>query len=363
MLRSEIIESANKFIQLARIGALDEAIRSGDFRARLNAYHILAQAYSNPSNADQRLLEIFGLRTLVDPDWWSKAFLRSDGEGRESPSPSRARAEMVGKLNFAVRYLPKITQMLESQADKTIAPESRIKLVLPESEDQLSSPARIVAAIDGISLMYAAVCRMHNEQENTLALRSCDSGSDKSFDFTGLPQVIEQVKSVIFGIVDRVIFFREAKFSERVKLVAQSLPVLDQISQLAEAKKISPEQAELLRRDLINGATKFLETGSRIPETSNSLRYDPASLLQPSPKLLLEGPRTPPEKVQLQGQTSTSEEMRFPAVSEASSFETPSMSSETDDLADEGDGLSNDERRQLAKLLKKRRSGGNDDLN
>jgi hypothetical protein len=147
---------------------------------------------------------------------------------------------------------------------------------------------------------------MHNEEDNTLALRTCDSGSDKSFDFTGLPQVIEQVKNVVFGIIDRVIFFREMKYSERVKCVAESLPVLDQIAQMSASKKLSPEQAELLRRDLINGATKFLETGSLIPEIKDQSRYEPSALLQTSPTLLIEGPPkkasevTPPQGVEIE---------------------------------------------------------------
>jgi hypothetical protein len=147
--------------------------------------------------------------------------------------------------------------------------------------------------LKSIVLIYKAACKLHNEEENTLALRSCDSGSDKSFDFTGLPQIIEQVKNIIFGIVDRVMFFREMKYSERVKRVSESLPILDQIAQMVDAKKLSPEQGELLRRDFVNGATKFLETGSLIPEIKDSSRYEPQTLLQPSPKLLLQGPRLP----------------------------------------------------------------------
>jgi hypothetical protein len=42
------------------------------------------------------------------------------------------------------------------------------------------------------------------------------------------------------------------KFSERVKRVSESLPILDQIAQMVETKRLSPEQAELLRRDFIN---------------------------------------------------------------------------------------------------------------
>jgi hypothetical protein len=59
---------------------------------------------------------------------------------------------------------------------------------------------------------------------------------------------------------------------------------------MEQKKSLSPEQAELLRRDLIDGATKFLETGSSIPEIRDSSRFQPTSLLTPIPKLLIEGP-------------------------------------------------------------------------
>ena len=56
---------------------------------------------------------------------------------------------------------------------------------------------------------------------------ACDSGSDKSFDFLGVATVIECVKELILSLWNRVIYFSEYRMSERIKLVAEALPVIE----------------------------------------------------------------------------------------------------------------------------------------
>jgi len=116
---------------------------------------------------------------------------------------------------------------------------------------------------------------------------ACDSGSDKSFDFTGVPQIIEQTKGIIIEIWDRVIFYRERKHAERVKVIAESLPILSKISEMVEKRAISPEEVEILKRQIVAGSTKFVDSGSMIPELRGISRFDPAQLLTPSPQLLI----------------------------------------------------------------------------
>lgn len=358
MLRSELLASIDRLIRVVEEAQVADAIAHDDVLRHLLAYHALAQTYANASRADLHLLKVFDLTELLDPEWWARAFDRESRDARRERAEERggsltSRPEVHSNLVFAIQKLPLIVKVLEPDLNKSDA-LAQIELLLPEHEDQVSSPARVIAAIESIVLIYSAVCKMHNEKENTLTLRSCDSGSDKSFDFTGLPQIIEQVKSVIFGIVDRVIFFREMKFGERVKRVAESLPILDQIAQMEEAKRLPPEQAELLRRDLINGATKFLETGSVIPEVKNPSRYDARQLLQPSPKLLLEGPSKESRENRSSKESETQKRKRR-RPSHSGPLEASFPHGGIKEFIDANDGLSDDERRLLIELLSKRR--------
>jgi hypothetical protein len=156
--------------------------------------------------------------------------------GIKDDEAHRKRIMMMRNVDFTQEKLPNIVALLD-QGDRNGTPKDRqLKLLVQEQDGLTSTPQRITAAIESINLLYRALCRLHNESEDTLALVKCDSGSDKSFDFTRLPQIIEQVKTTVFGIVDRVIFFRERKYSERVKCVAESLPILAQISEMVELK-------------------------------------------------------------------------------------------------------------------------------
>lgn len=106
------------------------------------------------------------------------------------------------------------------------------------------------------------------------------------------PKFIEMVKEIILSFWDRVVFFREKKQSERLKLVAESLPIIDEIGSLESQQKLSREQAELLRRNIIKGTNKFISVGAVIPEIEETTVYEPRKLLKPEAKLLIEPAKT-----------------------------------------------------------------------
>ncbi len=85
---------------------------------------------------------------------------------------------------------------------------------------------------------------------------------------------------------DRIIFFRERKHAERIELVSQSLPVLQKLGELEKERAIEPEQAELIRRGLLEGVTKFMSSGATIPEIEMMPQFDSRQLMSVEPKLL-----------------------------------------------------------------------------
>jgi len=141
-------------------------------------------------------------------------------------------------------------------------------------------------------LLYDSCGTVKKQSSSDLAILACDSGSDKAFDFLGAAKIIEMVKEIILSFWDRVVFFREKKQSERLKLVAESLPIIDEIGSLESQQKLSREQAELLRRNIIKGTNKFISVGAVIPEIEETTVYEPRKLLKPEPKLLIEPAKT-----------------------------------------------------------------------
>jgi hypothetical protein len=120
---------------------------------------------------------------------------------------------------------------------------------------------------------------------------SCDSGSNKVFDFVGLPELVQELGAIISSIYERAVFFREKQFLVRIEAVAAALPVLEEISALHAQKKLGNEEAELLRRGIVSGATKFLKSGAITPQLSSISSIDPQRVLTTEPTLLLTGPK------------------------------------------------------------------------
>src|SRR5262249_35256582 len=114
-----------------------------------------------------------------------------------------------------------------------------------------------------------------------------------------------------------------------IDLIAKSLPVIERITEMETLQKISPEQAEILRRQVVGGCKKFSESGAMIPEISEAAVINPRVLLAPEPKLLV-GPEL--------SQTNAPE----------------GVAQETSVIGEEGlENLSPEERNMLKRLLQK----------
>ena len=170
---------------------------------------------------------------------------------------------------------------------KAFKDKALLSVIVIEENNQFSSPARLIKALESISNLYSVIATIEDENENELIVLACDSGSDKSFDFLGLAKITEQVKDLIIAIWDRRVFYRQKLASENLSLVAESLPILEKINQLCLDGSLEREQAEMLKRQTILGATQFLEAGLTIPELEAVSSHNPRQLMKPEPKLLV----------------------------------------------------------------------------
>jgi hypothetical protein len=64
--------------------------------------------------------------------------------------------------------------------------------------------------------------------------------------------------------------------------------VLEEIAGMESSGKLAKERAELLRRKILAGVGKFIESGSSIPEMSKLSLYIPRQVLAPKEALRLQ---------------------------------------------------------------------------
>lgn len=263
---------------------LDDSTIAG-FLSSLNKYSVHVHNYSNIS---KEIVKIFGLQELENPIFWAKII--------SGPEIAGSVFEIVQNIKFVTNNLPKIIELLEPDAFKLFEQEktkshkkdkkSLLSVIIIEEKGKLSSPERLKDVLESVMLLYDACSNIMELPNNYLSVAACDSGSDKSFDFLGLAKVVECVKEVILSLWDRVVFYRERKFSQRLALVAESLPIIDRIGEMQAQGKLSPESAELMRRKVTEGASKFLSSGAIIPEIKAHSSFNPRTLMAPEQKLI-----------------------------------------------------------------------------
>lgn len=278
MTRQQIIAAAeqiNNAIDTAGISSLMGSTRDRmtlqDYLKAFKQYNILAEQFSEGALFLEKEL---GFSQLRDPDPWIEM---SKQGGIEADNP-------LGNVKGIVETLASISNLLsKNQVNKEDYPNKEVlSLILFEDENkQRSSPRRIAESLESIELLYEACARMQGVPFDDMEVVSCDSGSDKLFDFVGATNVVGAVKELILSIWERVIFYRNRKLQERISLLTHSLPVLDNVTELEMNGSLSADDGELTRNAIVNGVTKFLSSGSMIKEIRERTTFDERSLMAP----------------------------------------------------------------------------------
>jgi hypothetical protein len=297
MLREEIVSGALQLRSALAEGGILKVLRisAGAAKAEtdvkvknelvLKAFQQFTITSANFSGAASKIQDIMGLSALNSPAFWSAL---------TTPERSREAHEALFSVEFAITHLPKIVELLSQDSmtqeiflfhGQDLA-SGRLKLILPESTGAASRPQRIVDALLSISLLYEAFADIDKLPISTLSVIACDAGSDKSFDFLGVADLMKAVKELLLSVWDRVVFFREQQVAHRLELIASSLPIIEKLGDLQRENKIGPEEGELIRRKIVEGVTKFIGSGSTIPGMRERSALDPRVLMAPEPKLL-----------------------------------------------------------------------------
>lgn len=344
MRRSEIIEGATQIIEAINESNLIEnlSLIFGSREKQSENANLVMQSIKsyfskaqNFNSSAQQLIEILELNDLENPKFWV-AITTASGAG--------VAHNIYSNIIFATNYLPVIIRLLDREYLNTAANNTEpiisngkemklLSVTVFESNNRFSSPQRLVNVLESVNGFYTACAYINDESPDTLSVVGCDSGSDKSFDFLGVAKVIECVTQLIENLWDRVVFYKEKQFDVRLDLINKTLPIYEKLSELETGKKIEPELAERLRRNIFDGVNKFVESGASIPEIDARSTYNSRSLLTPVQKLLVSAP----------------EETETQKTTERQSTVFNNVPSEKL----ESNNLSADEQSQLMELLKK----------
>jgi len=296
MLKSDIDKSISTIINTIKDCNIEEMLHTlveGESKINtvdaLKSYKQFIKIYDSYNDFEHKLFEIAGLKDLKHESLWSR-FVKPD----ESDTAEIIN-ELYSSIQFLMNQLPKIQELGNVDEDKIAAVIEAgknagveyvpLSVVVIEEED-LSSPARLSSMLDGIQGLYEVAGRLQNLPVQDLIVTACDSGNDKQFDFLGSSTIIAGVKDIILSFWDRVVFYREDKKGEYIKLLTKSLPVIEVVNTMEKDGELEKEEAEILRRKVIAAVTNLTRAGITIPEMVEHSQHDPRELMRPDRKSL-----------------------------------------------------------------------------
>ncbi len=352
MTRRQIIAAAEQITKAIDNAGISELMGSSrermtlqDYLKAFKQYNILAEQFSEGALFLENEL---GFSLLRDPDPWIVMSKQGDLEG-DNP---------LSNITGIVDTLASISNLLSKNSIDTVDKEGKeiLSLILFEDGNKASSsPRRISDSLGRIEQLYEACARMQGMPFDDLQVISCDSGSDKLFEFLGKASIIGAVKELILSIWERVIFYRNRNLQERISLLTHSLPVLDNVTELEMNGSMSTEVGEQTRNAIVFGVTKFLSSGSMIKEIRERTAFDERTLMapevltlskngqpKPAPQQTKAAPPPPPPK---------SEEFIAPEAFEPREQAQPTIPETDEDLS--WDGILEDDLKTLRELIDK----------
>jgi hypothetical protein len=265
----------------------------------LSTYSQLNSLLSSMTNTQLKIVDVFGIREIFSEEFWANIIQASRKEQNKERDILHQIWSIHDKLRIFVSFAPPIIALLDQRDEKLEkvsryvnfrnAEISNITIVLPEESDQNSDISRVAKCIDSVERLYKVICRIENEGRTDLIFSSCDSGSDKSFDFLGISKCVSEFRQLILELWDRIVFNRHRQLDKSFDTLVNGMSVLEKLSRLRDEQKIDPETHELMKRDLISGLRSFVSAGAIIPEMNETHRENPRSIAQ-SEMVLLEAP-------------------------------------------------------------------------
>jgi hypothetical protein len=276
---AEALVSSHVMSALARMDTTELVCAHADWVAR-------RQSFGAP---EDRVIGVLGLEQLDDPAFWAKAL--SEGANRD-PEMLRPISEMHRNARFAQDELPKLlSALLVRESDAVITGEGielpgRLTVLVLEDGDS-STPERLALVLNSIGTLYKACAQILAEPNAHVSVVACDSGGDKSFDFLGNVRVIDRVRDVVLSFWDRVVFFREDRTEDRMRLIAESLPIVEEVEELAASGGMSQETADTVKQQVAESIFMFGRAGATIPEFQQVAVYNPRELMRPTSGMIV----------------------------------------------------------------------------
>jgi hypothetical protein len=296
MRREIILEAVRRVLADLETTGIAEMARSGFERVRnsptdrekldwiqlgvVTDYINKVRAYGE---AERRILKILDLEALGVADTWQEQIREPDTAFAFS---------LHNRIRNSLTFLPKFASILErdyktseTRPAETVSDTQTQTVILTDEGDSLSSPQRLVELLSSMQQIYSVIAEVEGLPSETLAVVGMDSGSEKSFDFLGLAQLMHELRETLQSVYNMIVYHKQNVTIKNLQVASETLHVAAKISRMEGANELSAEDASRLRHSLYQGLERFVSTGAYTPEMETPAQ-SPALVVRPQPRLL-----------------------------------------------------------------------------
>ena len=242
----------------------------------LSAYARFVSLSERFGPTERQFLSHMKLDGLLSARFWSAAIAGADVRGDA--------VTLRQQIRLFVESLPGLIALLRRQADETevLIRESdqkkkstkeirthKITFLIRETESPSLTVKQFAVIIETIEALYIAISRIETIEIHDLIVGNLDSGSDKSIDVFGVAQGIDKLSGILLQVWDRIRYRKANQMSTSVKTAAEGLDLLNKLKESASTGAVTPEEAEKLRRTVINGIDSLFKNGVVTTEIVN----------------------------------------------------------------------------------------------
>ncbi len=211
----------------------------------------------------------------------------------------RATTEARHSLAFVVNYLPRLLDLIETRsttaalenAKKSVTGGNKVlSIVLPEGEDELSTPARIKTAMSAIEDLYDVAMVLGSDSFDPILVLGMDSGSDKSIDFLGSAKPIATVRDALVQILNVTIFLKESRAERRVEILEKEIGLFARIAEFESSGKAREGELAVARQKTVRAVEALLEAGAVLAEQDRPRVVNPRKYLATTQVKMLPSP-------------------------------------------------------------------------
>ncbi len=295
MRRDRIIQAVDNLreaLQACQIRDLMRAARSGQPADGVNrtqnillAYNVFTRHYQNFTDDEKDMMNLFGLTPLLDISFWS-GLIDSDQN-----VPRKVLADVdVGAYNV-IFVMPKLRELLLRENDRnelyfTDATGNeremkRVRLLVAEKERSLSSPSLITNILRAMDDLYENLASLYGETGVTLAIGSIDSGSAKSFDFFGASAIMNEIRTLLINVWDRIKYSTEDNFRYQIEVAIMASGFIARVKESQMANLVNEEQGQRITRAVAKSIEMLFRCGAYTEEMDSPREVKASQYLTP----------------------------------------------------------------------------------